>query len=254
MGGWGRQNPWPFQWGGGRSAFEQAWMSLRAMLGPKGPGPIGGLEDGWREAKVSGIVKVLTMAERAAMQALPQSATDHIPVYEELLHLSPGQLSDQERRDAISLIWSGVLSALIPELRAALQTIDTDLDVIMPLDIDKTANFQFGQAFRNPGGEEFGTWPTTQNESDYPNYANHFILYVLYSNQPVATGPDANKIAAVEDMLRERLPSWVDYVIITSVGFLAGTSPVGWTGLAEEPIRELVDGATVSDVVDARFL
>lgn len=243
MGGWGRQNPWPFQWGGGRSAFEQAWMALRSMLGPKGPGPIGGLEDAWREAKVSGLVKVLTMAERAAMQVFPQSATDHLPVYEELLRLSPTG-TEQDRRDAASTAWSLELNALIPALRAALQAIDANLDVIMQ-DNDLCANFQFGQAFSKSGVAFSNDY---RDVSHYPNYANAFILYVLYGNQPAGV-PDTEVVAAAEDMLRERLPSWIDYVVLTSVGFLVGTSPLGWTGLEETPERELVDAITITDAV-----
>lgn len=247
MGAWGRTNPWPFEWGGGQSAFEQTWRALRSMIGPKGPGPIGGLEDAWRESKAAGIVKVLTMAERAALQAFPNTATDHLPVYLELLRLSPGP-TDQDSRDEASRAWSISISAIIPDLRVALQDIDADLDIIT-LDNDKLANFQFGQAFWAPGGSDFGQYPVFQFASEYPDYANYFILYVLYSNQPVATGPDPNKIAQVEDLLNERLPSWYDYTIITSVGFLAGTSPVGWTGLAETPERELVDHITIGDSV-----
>lgn len=253
MGGWGRQNPWPFQWGGGQSAYEKAWKSLRTMLGPKGPGPIGGLEDAWRESKVSGLVKVLTMPERAALQAFPMSATDHLPVYEDELGLSPAP-TDQQRRDAASVIWSGALSAIIPELVAALQLIDADFDVLVVNEDkpaaernDHTACWQWGKALDSPGSGDFGQFPAYMHATAYPNYSTNFVCFVLYSNQDDAAGPDPNKIAEAENVLVERLPGWVNYVILTSVGFLVGTSPIGWTGLGEDSNRELVAKLTVSD-------
>ena len=202
MGGWGRQNPWPLQWGGGESAFERLWMGLRAMLGPKGPGPIGGLEDAWRESEVAGIVGVSTMAERAELQGLPSKATDHLPVYERLLGLYE-ESSDEARRLAAATAWTTVLSCINPELAAKLVEIDAGISIVL-LDPNKTATSQFGKAYSWVTGNIVG--------SQYPNYSNDHILYIMWSGCPLGVPPQ-NKLAQVERLLNQVLPSWIDYCI-----------------------------------------
>jgi hypothetical protein len=248
MGGWGRQNPWPFQWGGGQSAFEQTWLSLRGAVGRKNVGAKDTtIEDAWRESRAAGMVPVITMAERAAIQAFPFAATDHLPVFEDSLAVFR-RGSDHERRVAVSNAFSSAISALIPDIRTRLQAIDTDLDVLTP-DDDDEARFQMGQWLRNFDGHEFGLWGEVHNSSQYPGYSTHYILRLLWQNQDADTGPDPANLALVEQYLDETLPAWADFTIITSQGFLIGRSPLGWTGLVDEPERELGDDITTTDFV-----
>jgi hypothetical protein len=202
MGGWGRQNPWPFQWGGGQSDFERLWMGLRAMLGPKGPGPIGGLEDAWRESETAGIIAVAAMAERAMLQGIPSKATDHLPVYEQLLGLFEED-TEEARRLACAVAWTTVLSCINPDLAAQLTRIDTGISIVL-LDPNTTATSQFGKMYEWLLGAIVG--------SQWPNYSNDHILYLQWSGCPAGIPPQ-DKLAQVERLLNQVLPGWVDYVI-----------------------------------------
>ena len=228
MGGWGRQNPWPFQWGGGKSTFEMLWDALRSMLGEKGPGPRGSLEDAWREAKVAGLLMVISMPERAALQALPSKATDHIPVYEALLKV-PRADTDEERRAAITAAWTESLTAILPELQNRLEAIDEDLSIVT-LNVDQTYIFHFGAAFFTEAPFQFS--PVTvaggPQESSYPMFSQHFVITVLWANQPGGIPPAATR-DLVERELNKSLPAWVDWKIITKIGFILDSDPLDLT-------------------------
>lgn len=229
MGGWGRQNPWPIQWGGGKSTFHQLWDSLRDMLGNGGAGPRDSLEDAWREAKVAGLLKVITMPERAALQALPSKATDHIEVYEDLLKV-PRAPTEEERRVAITAAWVESLSAVIPRLTARLQAIDSDISIVA-LDNDVTTSFHFGAAFET----EPATYPfrpsgsSSPLHSAWPMFASFFIVYVLWENQPGGIPPTATRDLVVRE-LNKTLPAWVNWRIISKIGFILDQDPLDLTG------------------------
>jgi hypothetical protein len=213
MGGWGGRNPWPLQWGQAPSQFEALWTALRKMLGRDGPGPEDGLEDGWRQAKVTGLLMAHTMAERAAMQALPQWSTDHIEVYESILNV-PRAATDKERREAITSAWTLELGATVPALTIMLQAIDSGLDIVT-VDEDWSTVFQQGKAYAPHSGSP--TYGTLQG-SQWPNYSTHFVLKVEWSGLTDGL-PDAGKMAEVERALNTALPSWVDYTVQNDSGF-----------------------------------
>jgi hypothetical protein len=228
MGGWGRQNPWPLQWGGGKSSFEQLWDAMRSMLGTKGAGPVGSLEDAWRESKVAGMLAVLTMAERAALQATPEKATDHLPVYESLLKL-PRAATQLERQQAVGAAWTESLSAVLVRLQVRLTAIDADV-TILPLDPDATHMFHFGAAFQT----DAATFPfrpvgsSSPLESSWPMFSQHWIMYIYWLNQPGGIPPAATRLL-VERELNKSLPAWTDWRIITKIGFLLDLDPLDLT-------------------------
>jgi len=210
MGGYGRQNPWPFQWGGGSSPYEELWMGLRTMLGTNGAGPIGGLEDAWREAECAGLVAVTTMAERAALQALPRWATDHLGAYEVLLGLSAaGEATD--RRDAARAAWVDVDTAINPALVALLTDIDSGLGVVA-LDPDHVATSHFGKAISTTGQ------CLPYLGSQWPNYSSDHVLHLLWTGLPSGI-PAQDKHDEVEQLLNRALPAWVDFSIMNGQQF-----------------------------------
>lgn len=212
MGGWGRHNPWPLQWGGGPSDFEQLWSMLRAALGDGGAGPVEGLEDAWREAKVCGLLKATTVAERALLQAFPGKATDHLEIIESELGVAPsGSLED--RRRTVESTWVEALSATIPEIRAALQAIDPSIDVAT-LDADEAAAWQHGMHLAG----DAPVFDATLNGAQWPNYGQHFIVGILWNGAPSGI-PDPATRLQVERYLNRALPAWVDWVIFNRVGF-----------------------------------
>jgi hypothetical protein len=211
MGGWGRQNPWPIQWGGGESSFEQLWQALRKALGTRGPGPIGGIEDAWRESKVVGLLTATTAMERAATQALPDRATDHLEVYENLLGLPP-EGPAQQRRSAAASAWTSKIDATIPALRSALQAIDAGLDIVTVIQ-GSAAIWQMGRSYADRTSGVGGT-----RNTQFPNFSQHFIVHVIWLGLPMGL-PDPAKRLRVEALLNTALPSWVDWTIFNGAGF-----------------------------------
>lgn len=229
MGGWGRQNPWPFQWGGGETIFEQLWNSMRDMLGTKGAGPRGSIEDAWREAKVGSICRVMTMMERAALQSLPSKATDMLPVYEDMLKV-PRAATDEARRLAVTTAWTQSLTAVLPELQGRLTAIDSGL-VITTVNHDESAVFQFGAAFETEAANAFTpAASSTPAESQYPMFSDHFVLHVQWSGQPSGI-PDPVLLDLVTRELNQSLPAWVTFNITTNSGFILDTSNLDYTAL-----------------------
>jgi len=227
MGGWGRQNPWPFQWGGGRSTFEQWHDALREMLGTGGAAPKGTLEDAWRESKVSGIIKVVTMSERAALQALPSKATDHLDVYEAILKV-PRQSTDQGRREAVAAAWTEALSGVLTTIEAKLVAIDAQISLELHTRAQSTT-VQFGPPFETDAGV-LASFDLGEAQTAFPGFSSHFMLYVLWQGQPAGI-PDPTTRTTVERELNKSLPSWWDWRIITKQGFTLDQDPLDVTGL-----------------------
>lgn len=226
MGGLGRQNPWPFQWGGGRSRTEALWITLRKALGTGGPGPIGGLEDAWRMAKVSGIVQALAAPERAAVQATPFRCTSHLEVYEDLLYCFAAASNDiQTRRDAVSRAWTSGASATIPSLTGDLQDIWSGFG-IQTQTWDGAAIVQHGKTLRPVSGSP--SYGTLQLGSWWPSYSDHHVVLVLCTGTPTT----AQRIEAAS-LLCRALPAWVDWAILrdTDSGFYCSRSSLGLDAL-----------------------
>lgn len=214
MGGWGGKNPWPFEWGGGETEYERTWQALRSAVGLRGAGPVDGLEDSWRQSKAAGLLLATTVYERAVLQAFPQVATDHIPVYESILGLSSSG-SDEERRLAIVARWVQKLGAVWPELRAAVKKVDANLDLLVPT-FSKSIVAQHGRWLKPSGGTP--TFHATLGASQYPNLSEHFVVTVQWGG--LASGvPPSDKLQALVDLLNERLPSWVDWRVINGTCF-----------------------------------
>jgi hypothetical protein len=195
------------------------WRGLRKAIGTatdgrEAAGPVDGLEDQWRTAKARVVARVNQMAEAAALQALPDRASYHLPVYESALKLAPSA-TDEERRAAIATAYTEKLGALIPEIRARLQTIDAGLDVRTPSS-STTTESHFGQylADRTLPAWVYGT----RIAAMMPNYATHFVLLVPWTGCPAGIPPAATR-ATVERYLNSALPTWCDYLIYTSGKF-----------------------------------
>ncbi len=217
MGGIGRQNPIPFQIGGGTTELQRTWFEMRKHVGEKGAGPIGGLEDTWRFAKACGIIKVTTMGRRALMQFFPNLATDHIPVYENLLRV-PQQTTEEGRRLAITAKFTLQLSAIIPAIRTSLMAFDPALDVVLQAEA-QSVHFKPGKMLRPRDGSGVDYSPALGGirGSAFPTFSSHFILTVLWAGiGPVLPGPI---LASVQEYLNDVLPSWLDWRIVNQIGF-----------------------------------
>lgn len=215
MGSVGRYNPLPFHVGGDPSPTEKVWRQLRSALGRTSgdkevAGPIGGIDDEWRLAKARIIARCLQLDELAALQAIPDKATVHLPVYEALLRV-PAAETDVERQAAVAEVYTAQLQAIIPEIRAHLKAIDSTLDVVTRTRAEVIYT-QFGKTLAARPTDDY---MTVRNHALLPNFSSDFVLVVRWPGGV----PDAVKRDQVERYLNDVLPSWVDYTIQNQAGF-----------------------------------
>lgn len=213
--GWG--NSLPLEIGGSSTEIEAIYDALRNAVGVGGAGPVDGIEDLWRQSKAIGLAAATTSMERAALQALPMFASDHLPVYEELLGIVPGaDDTEADRVTAVSIAWSKTLRADGEGLGLAVQAIDARAGLDY-LDNTTGQTVTFGKAFA-PRPDD-GSYGTTTTQTDIPNWSTDFFQLITYALDPGATIIATPILLALRRLLNEVLPSWVDWEINDGYGF-----------------------------------
>ncbi len=220
MGTIGDRNPCPTHIGGNASPAEKVWRALRKAVGtrPDGSdaaGPVDGIEDTWRLAKARAIAAALGLEETAVAQAFPMFATVALDAYERELGV-PLAATEQERREAVSAAFTAGIDAVVPHIRAALQAIDSGLDVVT-VSSDTSTWTQFGKTMGSRVTPEMFV-DATRGSAAYPNFSQHFVLVVRWTGAPGGI-PPAEKLATLERYLNTVLPSWFDYSIENGSGF-----------------------------------
>ena len=229
MADFGWANSLPLELGGQSSHIANVYAALRSAVGRGGTGSDeDGLEATWRAAKAEAIAASADAYERAALQALPSHATEHVPVYERVLGIAPGSdQTEEDRRRAVVAAWIGQIGATMTDVETALQAISTQF-TLDELPEDESVVAMFGRMFPAYGDEADGV-------PQYPNYSSDFVVRVLYT---LASGetviPSLIRLAA-KRLLNAVLPAWVDW------GMYQDTSPS--TGL-------ICDGGSVGSVLD----
>jgi hypothetical protein len=225
--GW--DNALPAEVSGGTTHIKAIYDALRKAVGEGGSAPNQeGLEGAWRAAKAQVIAASLDAYERAVLQALPFFADEHVPVYERLLAIAPGEdQNDEDRRLAVVQAWTLRLFADMSELNRALNVLSPKLE-LEELDYDHVVYTLFGRMFPEYGFE-------SQGVPQYPNYSTDFILRVTYTYEFGETSMPRALRAQVGVHLNAVLPSWMDWRIYED------TYPV--TGL-------VCDGEDIGSVLD----
>ncbi len=224
----------PLQVGGEPTPEEKAYRALRSNVGLRGsardPNTV---EDTWRWSKAIGLAAVSAFDERALYQSFPDTATDRVKNYEELLRIVAASTStDEDRRRAIAALWTLKHEVAGPDLRAALSEIDPRLSVLEQTAASSSTTYH-GRAFEDhDANESFASPAGTYRSTAFPNYADDFVVTVLFNvgGSGVPTVSDARVVSSVETLLNDRLPAWVNFRIVTSVGFILDTSPLDVTG------------------------
>lgn len=240
----GGHHPLPSLLGGGKNRIEQAHDAMKASVGIGGSAQDGTIEAEWRFARASGLAAVTSFDERGAMQAFPDLATDHIPIYEEILKLSPPvDASEEERRQAVLARWLEIPDATNAGLEESLQAIDSRFSIVDPAEDDVRVT-QAGRFFEpyattvpDPGfGLPIGL-QFTQKHTNYPNYSDHFVLIVLFALGGATVIPTVTEQQSLTDatiFLNRILPAWVsfrfiydltDFILDTSLLDLGGPLP-----------------------------
>ncbi len=234
MGSLGWHNPVPFELGGGETEVELIYQALRSAVGVGGSAEDedGSIDGIWRQAKARGIAKASPAAQRAAFQAWPFLATDALDYYEKLFFLTPEpDATDEERRLASSTRYTATVRASVPELEADLLAIDPRFSIV-DVPETQTETTHFGRAFEDLAATEpFGGG---RKSTLFPNYSTEFVVYVLFGLSP-GVAPNITEqrlIRLAKEHLNEVLPGWVNFQIVTKIGFVLDIDLLDLTGLS----------------------
>lgn len=233
MGGFGWQNPFPFEFGGGSTHTDTIYSAMRSSVGVGGSaldddGTIDGL---WRQARASGLAAAATTGERAVLQAFPGRATDLLEYYEDLLLAVP-EPDDSlvERQAVVEQLWTERIRGALPDIAADLLAIDPRLS-IASFDHADTTDTLHGRAFEDHAAAlPFGGG---RRSSFFPNYSTQFVVTVLFDiGSGVVPGVAEQKlIARAKAHLNTVLPATHNFQVLTGVGFILDIDLLDLTGL-----------------------
>lgn len=218
----GSGNSVPFQAGGSPTRFEASYTSLQRLVGSTSYAKDDDeLEALWRAAKADAMACIGSFDERAALQASPETATDYISAYEEILGITTDEsLSDQERRNIIVPDYTGVPEAWTSALNTAIQRVDTQASVLVrPWSNSSTC--QLGRWYEPFDGSDSYDQNGNRIATAWPNYSDAETVIVKYDigNGVVPNREQLRRSSQIAKHLNEVCPSDVDFHIIYAVGF-----------------------------------
>jgi hypothetical protein len=231
MGGFGWQNGFPFEFGGGSTHTETIYAALRASVGVGGSAPVDDGVDGlWRAARAAGLAAAGTTGERAILQAFPARATDLLEYYEDLLQAvpEPGD-SVLERQAVVEQLWTERVRASLPDIAADLASIDPRFTVAA-FSHSTSTDTLLDRAFEDLAGAlPFGGRQSTR----FPNYSTEFVITALFDiGSGVTPGiPEQKLIERTKAHLNKVLPATHNFQVLTGVGFILDTDLLDLTGL-----------------------
>jgi hypothetical protein len=213
MGAFGWHNPWPFEWGGDPTEVESIYNALRSAVGSLAAEDDSGIDGLWRACKAQMIPAATSCTERAVMQAFPQAATDHLPLWEAYLAIVPPvDATDVSRRAAIIEIYTRNVLADGPDLRLSLKTIDPRFEVLtVSRDLSTITVLGYPYASHSPA------------------YSSDYVIPIQFVT--VALDSDRRILARARAMLNDTLPAWVDYSIVAGSGFVLDQSNLDVTAM-----------------------
>jgi hypothetical protein len=226
-------NSLPFQVGGSPSRFESTYSAMQRMVGRNGyASDDDEIEALWRQAKADALAALGTFDERAALQASPETATDYVSVYEEILGITVDtDLSEQQRRDVIVPDYTGVPEAWTLGLNDAIHRIDPIASILVRPWIN-SGTCQIGRWYEPFDGSDTYDSSGQRNSTSWPNVSDAHSVIVKYDlGQGVAPNREQQrKTIQIQNHLNEVCPSWVDFHVIYSIGFELDTSLLDTTG------------------------
>jgi len=211
--------------GSGSPHYEDVYRALRSAVGTSASKDDENLDDLWRRARAVGIAAGHLSLDRAAWQALPIGATDHLDAYERLLGLSSSTAqTEQDRRERVVAAWIRDILATSRGIEVDLQTIDANFSLVTT-DHDQTDTVHMGRTLAVDGNE------ATFGSTKYPNYSTAFVVGALYEVPAGSTAIPPLVLTDAKSLLNNNLPAWVDFVIsqegTSGAGFYADGGPDG---------------------------
>lgn len=212
------------QVGGSPSRIEKAHAVLQRMVGRNGYAESDDeIEALWRLAKADAMAAIESFDERAALQASPATASDHIPLYEEALGLPIDEtLSDQQRREIVTPDYTGVPEAWTSGLLEALQRIEPTV-TIRNRAWENSGACQIGRWYEPfaPAADEIYDDGGNRKATSWPNASDVHSVVVEYDigSGVVPNNDQLRKKAQIQDHLNDVCPAWVTHHVVYSVGF-----------------------------------
>lgn len=211
-------------------------LVYRALRSAAGKGGSADSEDGIdaliRRVRARAIAAVEDMAERSALQAFPDHATDLLPYYERLVGLTDDpDLTEEERQDAAAALYALQMASDVPSIEAELQTIDARFSVVTAAPAKSTVTMG-GRAFEDfDGASPFGGG---RQSTAFPNFAGTLVLRVLFElGDGVAPSADERRqMKLARRLLHDILPATNDLQIVTRRGFTLDVSKLDLTSLS----------------------
>lgn len=230
----GSLNPCPTRCGGGPTPSAKAYGQLRRAVGEGGSASDDtGLDGLWRRSRAKGLAAATSAKRRAILQAFPHLATDAVPFYERATgHVAAPDESETARREAATSLWTAQLEVDLPSLGDDLAAIDSRLTLMAATYAAETIS-HFGRVFGPLDPSLEPTFGATPAHSIAPNFATTFVVRVKFTVGYAGplTLADARIYERCKARLRDVLPSWVTFSVVTSVGFILNESPLDLTGL-----------------------
>jgi len=226
MATFGGTSPFPASLGGGNSPMIDVYNDMYRHVGVNNTGAEGSIIEEWRLSRARGIAASQAFV-RAFYNGFPETSTDKIKMYEDMLGITAGAGdTEQDRRDRIVNLWYSIDTAITSDLEGRLQEIDPNFSILELNRVYASATVQgrpfgdFNPADPSACGPAFGGG---RSSSDYANYSSGYICFVRYDiTAGTITDEQIKRIALAEEILQKSLPAWCDYVIATSVltGFI----------------------------------
>ncbi len=212
---WGRHGNWPFKFGGTQNKPTKVeYRALLAALEPAYDSTVGTVHEVemFAHARVPGMI--WGAGKRLANQALPEKMLEALPVWEEILQLTPlPGTSDFARRAAVGAKLRGLQNNAMPDIEAVAQKImGQNLSAV--LTVDPAANWSY-----YPGG--------TPGPSSMPWASAMAIIGFRVNKNGLTDSAFFLKVAQLREAMQDLLPAWMWFTIGTGSGFTVGVSIVG---------------------------
>jgi Uncharacterised protein conserved in bacteria (DUF2313) len=210
-------------------------LVYRALRSAAGKGGAADSEDGIealiRRVRSRAIAAVDDMAERAALQAFPDHATDLLPYYERLVGLTDDpDLTLEERQAAAAALYALQMASDIPSIERELSKIDPRFSVVTASH-ERSITTIAGRAFQ----DFYETMPFGggRQSTGLPSFAGKLILRVLLSlgNGVAPNADERRKMKLARRVLHDILPATNDLQIATHRGFTLDVSKLDLTSL-----------------------
>lgn len=211
FGRWGR---FPFKFGSTQNLPTK--VEYRALLTALEPGydpddPVHAVET-FVEARVAGMV--WGAGKRLSNQAIPEKMMDALPVWEEILEISPAPgTSDVARRAAVAARQRGLMNNAIPDIEeVSAKVMGGNYEEVVVVDPTDVVSYWPGGTPGPPGFE----W-----------CSNVATIAVRVNKNGLDDAAFLAKVARLREQLDKFLPGWMTYNVGVGAAFTVNQSIVG---------------------------